>query len=82
MISESVAEAMYSDAGLMAEEFHSGAMSEIVVNENHSHAKTVVEQNHSHIQFVVEEEHIHGEIVLEYIYNSHTINNNSNLPSI
>ena len=28
-ISESVAEAMYSDAGLMAEEFHSEAMSQI-----------------------------------------------------
>ena len=47
-----------------------------------NHAEIVGEENHSHIQFVVEEEHIHGEIVLEYIYNSHTIDNNSNLPSI
>ena len=42
-ISESVAEAMYSDAGLMAEEFHSEAMSQIVVEENHSHSQFVVD---------------------------------------
>ena len=49
-ISEITAEAMRSDSGLMAEEFHTEAininnsdMTEIVVDESHSHAEIVAE---------------------------------------
>ena len=79
-ISESVAEAMYSDAGLMAEEFHSKAMSQIVVEENHSHSQFVVDAGlmadefHSEAininrsdmsEIVVDENHSHAENVVE-----------------